>query len=260
MIIKCLTFFMFFFPLLGYCADNEAGFAVKKSGHFIVKYKVDNHFAADVIKRAEKYYYSIENDLGLSRFSGFWTWENRCIIMIYASQDEYLEKSGLPKWSGGGVDYSKRIMYTFPWSDKFLNIVLPHELTHIIFREYVKGNKKIPLWLDEGIAQYQERKGIGQTEKILRHAVRNNAYMPLEEFNQVYSLGDEHETGIVRIFYAQSESIVRFMIKKYGSQKFGQFVKQLKAGKTVEDALKFSYPQSIDSLDNLEKKWLEYMN
>ena len=239
--------------------DGESGFLVKKSGHFIVKYKVDNQFADNVIKRAEKYYHSIEKDLGLDRFSDFWTWENRCLIIIYESKDEYRAESGMPQWSGGAVDYSKRVMYTFPWSDKFVDVLLPHELTHIVFREYVEGNDNIPLWLDEGIAQYQERKNISETENSLRQIVHNKGYIPFKEFNRVYYLGNEHDTSIVQIFYVQSESMVRFMIKEYGRERFGDFVRQLKLGKTVEQALKFSYPLGIDSLDNMEKRWLEYM-
>jgi len=256
---KCIVFVLLLFSVSGYCSDGEPGFSVKKSEHFIIKYKVDNQFADNVIKRAEEYYHSIEKDLGLDRFSGFWTWENRCLIIIYGSRDEFREQSGLPEWSGGGVDYSKRVMYTFPWSDKFVDVLLPHELTHIVFREYVKGNNTIPLWLDEGIAQYQERKNVIETEKSLRRAVHNNGYMPLREFNHVYYIGNEHDTVIVKMFYAQSESIVRFMIKEYGRERFANFVRQLKLGKTVEQALRFSYPLGIDSLDNLENKWLEYM-
>ena len=197
--------------------------------------------------------------MGLDRFSGFWTWENRCVIIIYASQDEYHKESGMPEWSGGAVDYSKRVMYTFPWSDKFVDVLLPHELTHIVFREYVKGNSNIPLWIDEGIAQYQERKDAHETENFLRGVVQNNGFVSLKKFNRIYYIPDDHDATLVQLFYCQSESIIRFMIRQYGTERFGVFVRQLKAGKTVEHALKFSYPQSIDSLDKLEKKWLEYI-
>ena len=61
------------------------------------------------------------------------------------------------------------------------------------------------------------------------------------------------------IFYAESVSIVEFMIEEHGSTNFRKFCGELKNGKSVDDALRFTYPGSIGSIGALEKAWLKYL-
>ncbi len=53
--------------------------------------------------------------------------------------------------------------------------------------------------------------------------------------------------------------IVAFLIERYGSVDFAEFCRQLRNGKSLDDALKGAYPAQIYGLDDLEKKWREYL-
>ncbi len=258
--ISLLLIFLIIFStaatqLLG--RPNNDGWNTRKSDHFIIKYRTANAFIEDVARLAEMYYHTIEKRLELNRFDRFWTWDNRCHIIIYDTQDAYRNETGMPEWSGGCVDYEKKIIHTFPWADNFLEVLLPHEIAHIVFREYIKNNPAVPLWIDEGIAQYYERNADMRMRAILDSAERNATLISMERLMSIRSIKHEGSDPQVMLFYAQSKSIISFMIERYGQKRFAEFIRQLRQGKPVEEALRFTYTGTIDSLNALEQKWIE---
>ena len=54
------------------------------------------------------------------------------------------------------VQIKKKEISTYMWQEMLFDTILPHEMGHIIFREFVGYNKALPLWLDEGVACMQE--------------------------------------------------------------------------------------------------------
>ena len=60
-------------------------------------------------------------------------------------------------------------------------------------------------------------------------------------------------------FYIQALSLVDFMIVTGGTSNFEKFCRHLRKGKSLNEALKFSYPTSIRSTEELEKKWVKYI-
>ncbi len=238
------------------CASAKDGFETEKSAHFIIRYRCDKQFARQIIKYSELYYDKIESDLGLNRYSNFWTWNNRCVIVIFADKSEYHLATNQPEWFAGSADYTNRTIYTYPSSATFMDSLLPHELTHIIFREYIKDNAGVPLWIDEGIAQYEEKYSDPQRHTLLAKSVRNKTHIPFSEFSRINNVISNKDNIFVTLFYEQSKNIINFLITNYGQQRFGEFIRQLKAGKNVDSALKFSYPGIIENMNQLEIKWL----
>ncbi|RJP58106.1 MAG: hypothetical protein C4541_08745 [Candidatus Auribacter fodinae] len=248
-----LTFFCF--AAQTSCFPQELSFEEIKSDHFIIQYRCGTSFAKEVETAAEKYYDSITTDLELDRFSGFWTWDNRCTIILFESHDEYCAVTRQPDWSGGHVDYRSKRLYAFPWAENFLNSLLPHELTHIILREYIKDNPNVPLWIDEGLAQFQENIDRTEQDNAMRGILKDGAYIPLAEIQRIKSLIQVEDDRKISLFYLQSYYLIRFMVDSYGKQQFAEFIRQLRAGKTVEEALRFAYPSSIRTIALLEQKW-----
>jgi hypothetical protein len=54
-------------------------------------------------------------------------------------------------------------------------------------------------------------------------------------------------------------SLVDFLVRKYGSLRFRTFCGHVRDGKSVDGALRFTYPESIRNMDALEKAWREYV-
>jgi len=229
-----------------------------KGDHFIVFYVADENFSRETLRRAETYYTRIANDLGYNRFS-FWSWDNRVKIYIYADEDGYRKGTGQPEWSKGVANYNTKSISTFNFNREFQETLLPHEIAHLIFRDFVGFKGQVPLWLDEGVAQWQEP----QAREMARRAgytviVKAGAY-PFDYFTAVYDLSGKSEQE-VQFFYMQAVSVIDYLVKSYGNGLFTELCRQLREGKSLDEALKTTYGNSVSSLLDLEQKWIRYVN
>jgi hypothetical protein len=253
-----------------------------KGEHFLVYFTQDKKFAQEVLDKAEVYYQRIASDLGYPRYSEFWLWDKRVKIYIYPDHASFLAATGQPQWSQGMADYKNKQIISFLWSKGFLESLLPHEMAHLIFRDFVGFKGEIPLWLDEGVAQWAEEAKRGEMKFKVQQLFEKDALLSLEDMirldirnvtekDRVYirsTRTKEGDKGIVFLsgdnlittYYLQSVSLVGFLIEKYGSERFADFCRQLRDGKTIEEALKFAYPVYMRNLKELENRWREYLS
>ena len=64
--------------------------------------------------------------------------------------------------------------------------VLTHELTHIIFREYVGFGWNVPLWLDEGVAMFMEKKkSVSMMKRELQKIKQANMIFNFKELTEI---------------------------------------------------------------------------
>jgi hypothetical protein len=234
----------------------------KTSTHFRVFYQQNSAFAAAVLKYAEAYYNQIRIDLGLThvvhRDQVPWLWDKRCQIYLYPSRQAYRQATGAPTWSSGFVNYPRRLVYSHLEVSSFLEQTLPHELAHIIFREFVGfDNYRIPRWLDEGVAQYAEINRRAEAWNVMRHGLTQGVYISLDQIN---ALPVAHASGgTAHVFYTQAATLVHFFLAAYGPRRFIDFCSDLRDGYSVERALSFATGGSIASLNALEDAWRTFL-
>ena len=228
----------------------------KNTSHFIVYYKkAPKFFINKLLRSAETYFRDITQDLGYRR-SQAWGWKNRALIYVFASPEDYMQSTGAAAWSGASVDYRNKIINTYPDAPNFFENILVHELTHIIFREYVKFGSNVPLWLDEGVAVFMEKKQEAALyKKRLRALNRQNALLDLRELTAITSVMN-FASDKAGIFYVQSYCLVLFLMERHGREYFEQFCYSLRIGRDLEKSLSFAY--NIDSLEQLQKQWQDY--
>jgi hypothetical protein len=132
---------------------------------------------------------------------------------------------------------------------EFLDIVR-HELTHVVTGAATRGHiTDIPTWINEGLSTYSQRNLLPNEGQALGTAIQRNTVLPIT------SLGvSARGTGnVVSLFYAQSGSIVAFMVDVLGEDKFADFIAAMK-NDTTEGALMTVY--GLDLL-GLENAWRE---
>lgn len=227
-----------------------------RSVHFVIYYKrASRDFLYKLRRTAEDYYKDILDELGFRR-SEFWTWENRAMIYLFDSSQEYIEETKMASWSAANVDYRNKIIRTYPNAPNLLENVLAHELAHIIFREYVGFGSNVPLWLDEGVAMFMEKKRDANLfKRELQALEQDNVLSSLKELTTINKATSFAEDK-AKIFYIQSFNIVYFLIKQFGKDAFSRFCYLLKQGKSLEKSLWLTY--YIRGLDDLETKWRSY--
>lgn len=254
--MRRLKFFLWllFFPVIVSAAEPD--WQLFKSTHFFVYYKnAPQSTVSELAQAAENCYNSITSELGFNRFN-FWTWDNRAKIYLFDDQQEYRKDTGAADWSAGQAIASYKLIKTFVTAPGFLNNVLPHELAHIIFREMVGfNNPGVPLWLEEGVATYQE-KDISLVKAKLAEKIKKGDFISLFDLNRsgALELDDQARVGL---FYAEAFSLVKYLISEFGRDRFVFFCQSLRDSRNLAGALSKAY--SFSKMADFEKGWMDYI-
>lgn len=230
---------------------------IYRSTHFIIHYRhAEEGFIDRLIERSEDYYNKITDDLGFRRYN-FWLWDNRAKIYIYDDSQSYQAATGQPGWSSGCAVVGDKIIHTFPNARGFFDTILPHELSHIIFREFVGfDNSAVPIWLDEGVASYQEKLRRQAANKVVKEAIGKGSFFNLEQLSHLNPQSMQ-DTEQVNLFYAEALSVVDYLIKEFGKDNFVLFCQKLRDNKNLENAMRYSYP--FKDVQSLDRQWQDYL-
>ena len=278
-----------------FCFAGAEDWQELKGEHFIVYYAPEGsssmlvgsehvtteNFARQVMFEAEKDYQRIAVDLGYARDSEFWTWDKRVKIYLYSNRETYLKSGTYPPWSEGLADYQKKAILSFFGSSGFIYSVLPHEIAHLVFRDFIGIQDTIPLWLDEGVAQWAEEKKASQIRSLVKLMFLKDSLLTLDDMmkldirtivhkNNVYirpTVTRQGDKGVlfltgdalVNSYYMEAASLVSFMIDKYGAMEFSNFCRELRDGKSVADAVKTVYFIHIRDMAEFEACWRKYI-
>ncbi len=255
--------FLFFFCLLSavFCPPEsyaDSKWIESKGDHFIV-YCVSNAARPkEILHKAEFYYNKVAQDLGYSRYSNFWQWDKRVKIYIHPTREAFQKATGQPGWSHGMASYLDKSIHAIETNDNFLNAVLPHEITHLIFRDFIGLSGQAPLWMDEGVAQWEEDNKREAALRLMPALVARGDGLTIQTLTSM-DVRLETDPEKVHLFYTQSISLVDFLIKNYGAPSFTTFCRQLRDGKSLEVAIRSTYPHSMRDLEDLDDKWRKYV-
>jgi hypothetical protein len=252
-----ILFSVFYFPFSIKVTQAQEWQEIK-SEHAVVSFINNEEFAKDVSRQTEVYYRRIASELAYQRYSEFWTWDNRVKIYIYPDRASYLKETGQPEWSEGLASYTDKKISSYAWSEGFLNMLLPHELTHLIFRDYVGFKGEVPLWLDEGVAQWMEPHKRKAVQRVMKRIAQSGNVLSLRQM-MTLDVRRSSDAHLVEVYYVQAVSLVDFLITKYSAPRFTNFCRQLRDGKTIEEGLRFAYPIAIRDIDEFETKWKQYI-
>jgi len=251
-----ITSFIFYFTVMIRVSGAQEWKEYKKN-HFIIYYKsAPLDFVQSVEDMSEYYYEEITKNLGFTRYKG-WTWDERAKIYIFDDKEDFIKNGRHADWSHGVASPKEKTIHTFPASHGFFDSTLPHELGHIIFREFIGHKAKIPSWFEEGVAMYQEKAKRWGANKFVREAMEEGRFIPLPELS-VMRLTKKTDQDKVILFYAESASIVNYMISELGEQRFVRFCRKLNDGDKFERALESIYVRFKD-VEKLNQAWVNYL-
>lgn len=227
------------------------------SEHFNIYYKkFDRDFLSQLKQRSETLYRVITDDLGYRRFN-FWTWDNRAGIYIYNDKEDFLKSTGYSEWANGvSHPMIKKIESYYGAADNFFDTVLPHELGHLMLREFVGGEADIPLWFDEGVASRAESGSSEYSGKAVKQAINDKSFIPLGRLSAI-DIRNEKGQKLVQLFYAESFAAVDFLIRRYSRDRFMSLCRDLRDGKSFSEALYRNYYRK--TLDDLNVEFKEYL-
>lgn len=226
------------------------GFAMKVTKHFVIYQEgesVDEVLANDL----ENLHGNIILDL-----ISFSPWQRDRKVSIYfaKSPSVYQKLTGRPAWSGGAADMGSRKIYLYESEEAFG--ILAHELTHIYFDSFFE-NRLSPLWLSEGMAVYIQVERAGSYPRWLKEnleILKNGGGYKVGDIVRIETLEGADDKS-VKLWYAQSYSLVLFLMRAKRGDAFYQFCKNLKQGENVSLALFKAYGAPYNKLSSLEVVW-----
>jgi hypothetical protein len=126
--------------------------------------------------------------------------------------------------------------------------VIPHELTHAMLDQTTKPPfGDIPRWLHEGLAVHSEG-GISIEEQVaLAEAIQADELISLRVLNSPFP--DQRDRAILS--YAESNSLVEFIIEEYGSDKLGELIAVFAEGAHYDDAMLEVFGVDMDGMEDL---------
>jgi tetratricopeptide (TPR) repeat protein len=236
---------------------THQGWNVAETAYFRIYHKQSRDYVNQVGQTAE---------LTRAKMSEKWfgteaqSWQNKCDIYLYATADAYSQATKVPKQSPGhsrieaknGMIVGRTV---FLHCDNFdlLPAILPHEVTHVILAGQF-GKQDVPRWVDEGIAVLTE-----PADKINVHRQSVPHY---SQSGQLFALKDLMEqpdypaADRIRIFYAQSVSLVDFLTQQRGPQVFTRFVRDGMQGGYLP-ALRHHY--GYQDFNELQTRWSQHV-
>lgn len=232
-------------------ATVPPGFAKTETRHFSV-YSEGYPASDEFLRLLENLHGNLMLDL--AAFSP-WASGERVTVFLFTSQDTYLQVTGRPAWSGGASSVAKRRVYVYE-SDELPGI-LAHELCHIYYDGFYLDGKTDPLWLSEGMATLiQVERGMAAPNWLrenMQILERGGGFSMTELMAVTTTSGASDDK--VRLWYAQSYSIVRFLIRSQYRGNFYKFSDYIREGKDSTQALYRAYGMPYNRLKALEYAW-----
>ena len=111
----------------------------------------------------------------------------------------------------------------------------------------------LPSWLEEGLSMYAEGDLRNDLQSILTEAISEDNLISVRSLSGSFPAKAE-EAGL---YYAQSYSLVNFLIHDYGKDRMLQLLSIFKEGSAHDDALLEVYGFDTDGLDDLWRQSLE---
>jgi len=128
--------------------------------------------------------------------------------------------------------------------------IASHEVTHMLVREATEGAfVDLPLWLNEGLAEYANVNPGETYDRLLSQAIAAKKVLRLRHMQA--SAGTPSE---ILLMYAQSRSVVKYLIDTYGEGKIRALFTAFKQGLRIDEALERVYGFDQDGLDNAWRK------
>ena len=177
-------------------------------------------------------------------------------IFLTTSEKQFqnLQPGTPPAWADGTAYPSAGAIFLKsprirPPQSKPLDMVLTHELTHVLFGRAFAPQQP-PTWLQEGVAQLYA--GENDPDIIYRMS-RGGPLLSLDELHR----GFPQDPQRADLAYAQSADFISWIRMEHGDQAIPLLLRELRAGSTLDRAIRVTTGLYVHELD---QAWRDRLN
>jgi len=205
-------------------------------------YSGSDAFAQELMDTCEDGLASLTQDIG--------TYPEKPIkIYVYQSTNDLRGAMVFSQeWTGGVafIDFGIIAIGISPSQLGWGKRALVHELAHLVVHQATYGPYgQLPLWLDEGLSTYSEGELDSDLQTSLNKAISEGTLISVRTLCSPFSA----YTDKARLSYAESYSLVEYLLDNHGQDKMLDLLTTLKQGSTYDEALTEVYGFDIEGLD-----------
>jgi Tol biopolymer transport system component len=184
---------------------------------------------------------------------------NRVPIIVYNSHNDFQQTNVVSEYLEEGIGgvtelFKNRVILPFEGGYAKFRHVIHHELSHAVLNDMFYGGSiqsiisnnitlQLPLWFNEGLAEYEALKWDTDSDMFLRDATVHEYLPPI---NQLYGY----------FAYRGGQSLWWYIAGKYGDQKVGEILNRIKSTRSVEAGFKGSLGLTMEELN---ERWQKEM-
>ena len=213
--------------------------------HFIIKYRegeqgYDGYWLKNMLRDV---YRQVSQDLGY--------YLNHKIVVLFYSRDEFHDVTGQGHFVGGLYDGKIRLpAFRQGFKETDLRAAATHEMTHAFIA--LLSGLRAPIWIHEGLAQYEENKVKPVDTVVFQSAITTGALLSIESILTENALMKKKDPLEIMLFYQEAYSLVSYIVQRYQMYSVKEMLGKFKDGKTAEEAIEESFSVSAKEL---ERAW-----
>ncbi len=225
----------------------DADYHQADTSRFLLKYNgpaVSGALAREVLTTLEQQYDEISSDLNLQ--------PREAIIIVLYTEEAFQDVTQAPRWAGAVNDGKLRIpVQGLSSVTPEFRRVLKHELTHSFVVQKTAG--RCPVWLNEGLAQWEEGKSLSRIGAALAEHSAAGRFIPLRSLEGSFmGMG----LGQAALAYAESLAAVDYLVRTNGMGDVERLLERLPTAISFEEAMRETLRLDYEELDENLKKYL----
>jgi Tol biopolymer transport system component len=184
---------------------------------------------------------------------------NRVPIIVYNSHNDFQQTNVVSEYLEEGIGgvtelFKNRVILPFEGEYAKFRHVIHHELSHAVINDMFYGGSiqsiisnnitlQLPLWFNEGLAEYEALKWDTDSDMFLRDATVHEYLPPISQLYGYFA-------------YRGGQSLWWYIAGKYGDQKVGDILNRIKSTRSVEGGFRGSLGLTLEELN---EKWQKEM-
>jgi len=231
--------------------DDRFAWKTAESEHVrVFWYEGDAAFGRRALKIGEDAITTAEALLGVSV-------EDRVDFFVYADEANFYDALGPGTHENVGGTYIPGLQLLFALitprqiNDPWVGVVIPHELTHLVFDIAVDNPYHFPpRWLNEGLAVYVTQGYDASDRRLVEQATSDGTLIPLDGLVGKFPTARDQ----FYLAYAESVSAIDYLIRTHGQDALVQLIRSYAEGRTDDEA--FSDALGMDAA-GFNAAWFE---
>jgi len=184
---------------------------------------------------------------------------NRVPIIVTNSHNDFQQSNVVSEYLEEGVGgvtelFKNRVLIPFEGNYAQFRHVIHHELVHAVINDMFYGGSiqsiiannitlQLPLWFNEGLAEYEAQRWETNSDMFLRDATVHEYLPPISRLYGYFA-------------YRGGQSIWWYIANKYGHQKIGDILNRIKSTRSVEAGFRGAIGLGLDELN---ERWQKEM-